>query len=41
VLEILACSFIQWLLLFGLALVASDRLGDVVAIDAGRGGVSS
>jgi len=41
VLEISACSFIQQLLLFGLASVASDRLGDAVAIDKGRGSVSS
>jgi len=41
VLEISACSFIRRLLLFGLASVASDRSGDAVASDEGRGGVSS
>jgi len=40
VLEISACSFIQQLLLIGLALVALDRLGDMVAIDEGGGGMS-
>ena len=40
VLEILACSFIQWRLLIGLASVALDRSGDAVAIDKDRGGVS-
>ena len=37
--SILACSSV-WQL-FGSALVASDSLGDVAAIDKGRGGVSS
>ena len=36
--DILACSSVWWL--FGLTSLASDGLGDAVAIDEGGGGVS-
>ena len=41
VLEISACSFARRVLLIGVSFVASDDLGDAVAIDEGGGGVSS